>query len=169
DLVARLDRGNGPDAEAVVESGRGELRFRPGSGELDRRGGGWDLEGSREILDLERRDGQLVSDAYPNGVERPWSALCAPNAGDLLVSLDEGYECVDWGGVSHAGGGSHGALLAGDSLGPLVLCGFDPGVEDTREQWALRDVAGLVMQHFGLDSADGPELRAADPAAEVTR
>jgi hypothetical protein len=169
DLVARLGRGNGPDAEAVVEGSRGELRFRPGSGELDRRGGAWDLEGPLEVLDLERRDGQLVSDAYPNGIERLWSALCAPNAGDLLVSLDEGYECVDWGGASHTGGGSHGALLAGDSLGPLVLCGFDPGVEDTHGQWTLRDVADLVTQHFGLDSEGAPELRAARPGKEIHR
>ena len=76
---------------------------------------------------------------------------------------------MDWGGVSHTGGGSHGALLAGDSLGPLVVCGFDPGVEDTRDQWALRDVAGLVMEHFAVGPYAGPELRAATSSAEVPR
>src|SRR5204863_9907411 len=107
-------------------------------------------EGSVGVLGLERRDGRLDSEAYPDGLARLWSALRAPNAGDVLVSLAAGYECVDWGGVSHAGGGSHGALLAGDSLGPLVLCGLEAGIEDDRAQWALRDVAGLVLEHFGV-------------------
>ena len=59
---------------------------------------------------------------------------------------------MDWGGATHIGGASHGALLAGDSLGPLVLCGFEPGVMEAREQWALRDVAALVLDHFGVDA-----------------
>ena len=166
DFVARLENGNGPMPEAVVEGGGHELRFQPGSQESDRRDGRWDVEGELPILGLERRDGRMVSEEYPDGLARLWSALRAPNAGDVMVSLSTGYECVDWGGTSHAGGASHGALLAGDSLGPLVLCGLEPGVADTREQWALRDVAGLVTGHFGI--GDGPELRVAG-MAEVTR
>ena len=166
DFVARLENGNGPMPEAVVEGGGHELRFQPGSQESDRRDGRWDVEGELSILGLERRDGRMVSEEYPDGLARLWSALRAPNAGDVMVSLSTGYECVDWGGTSHAGGASHGALLAGDSLGPLVLCGLEPGVADTREQWALRDVAGLVTGHFGI--GDGPELRVAG-MAEVTR
>jgi hypothetical protein len=76
---------------------------------------------------------------------------------------------VDWGGASHAGGASHGALLAGDSLGPLVLCGFEPGLEDTREQWTLRDVADLVTEHFAAGADARPELHAATSTAEVRR
>ena len=168
DLVARLEQGrHGP--EAVVESPRGELRFAPGSAETDRRGRGWDVDGEAAVLGLQRRDGRLVSEAYPDAVERVWSALRAPNAGDLLISLAEGYECVDWGGASHAGGASHGALLAGDSLGPLVLCGFDPGVEDTREQWSLRDVAALVADHFALGPAAGPSVDAVSLQLEAPR
>ena len=150
DLLARLGSENGAEPEAIVETGAGEVRFRPGSQVVDRRGAGWDLEGDLDALALEHRDGLLTSDAYPDGVGRLWSALRAPNAGDLLVALDEGHECVDWGGVSHAGGASHGALLAGDSLGPLVLCGLESGNAGERPQWALRDVAGLVLEHFGV-------------------
>jgi hypothetical protein len=76
---------------------------------------------------------------------------CAAHAGDFVLSLSPGFESVDWGGVSHAGGGSHGALHAGDSLVPLLLVGCGP--EDpvgARAQWALRDVAPLVLDHFGL-------------------
>ena len=99
---------------------------------------------------MEPGDGGWTTPTIPDGLARLWSALTAPNAGDLLVSLEQGYECVDWGGATHVGGASHGALLAGDSLGPLVLCGLEPGVEEAREQWALRDIAALVLGHFGV-------------------
>ena len=105
-------------------------------------------------MGLERRDGRVESDRYPDALSRLWSALIAPHAGDILVSLAPGFECVDWGGTSHAGGASHGSLAAGDSLGPLVLCGFDPELVPDREQWALRDIAALVLGHFGVA---GPE------------
>jgi hypothetical protein len=167
DLVAWLSDSNGAEREAVVESERGELRFRPGAQGKDLRGASWDLEGEGDVLGIGERDGRLASEQYPDGLARLWSALEAPNAGDVLVSLTEGYECVDWGGATHVGGGSHGAALSGDSLGPLVLCGFEPGVEETREQWALRDVAGLVLDHFGV--AGGPDARAAGTPAEVAR
>jgi hypothetical protein len=163
DFVARLSTANGDVPEAIVESERGGLRFRPGSQIADRRGAAWDLDGRFEVLGLEPMDGRLASDAYPDGLARLWSALRAPNAGDVLVSLAEGYECVDWGGATHVDGASHGALAAGDSLGPLVLCGLD-GPAAAREQWALRDVAALVLSHFGIrgDVAGGaPERPAA--------
>jgi Type I phosphodiesterase / nucleotide pyrophosphatase len=166
DFIARLEDGNGSAPAAVVERNGGELRFQPGSQENDRRGGRWDTEGDLSVLELERRDGRLISDRYPDGLSRLWSALRAPHAGDVMVSLGAGYECVDWGGTSHTGGGSHGALLAGDSLGPLVLCGLEPGAAELREQWTLRDVADLVTDHFGVGG--GPELRVAG-MAEATR
>ena len=153
DLVAWLSGDNGAEPEAVVESSRGELRFRPGSQVSDRRGASWDLEGDLATLAIKRGDGWLDAAIYPDGLTRLWSALMSPNAGDLLVSLDEGDECVDWGGATHVGGASHGALLAGDSLGPLVLCGLEPGVPEAREQWALRDVSALVLDHFGVHGA----------------
>ena len=78
-------------------------------------------------------------------------ALSAPHAGDFVVSLAPGYEAVDWGGVTHAGGGSHGSLHAGDSLGPLLFVGCGPGDAGEREQWTLRDVAPVVLEHFGLE------------------
>ena len=53
-------------------------------------------------------------------------------------------------GVSHAGGGSHGSLHAGDSLGPLLFVGCGPDRAGERERWSLRDVAPVVLDHFGL-------------------
>ena len=74
----------------------------------------------------------------------------------MLVSLAPGYETVDWGGMTHVGGGSHGALEAGDSLIPMLTVGFDDGITERREQWKLADAAGLVAEHFGLEQPTGP-------------
>ena len=140
-----------PRTEAVVETERGELRFRPGrAGKRDKRGRRWHLEGELAALALSVNGGEVESAEYPDGLGRLWDALVAPHSGDVLISLAEGYECVDWGQTSHVGGGSHGSLLAGDSLCPLLLVGFSDGVEDTHEQWRITDVAALVRGHFGL-------------------
>jgi hypothetical protein len=166
DLVCRLE---GPDGLplgrpqpgmpaaggewAVVERGDAVLRFRPGGEIRDLRDGSWEIEGELAALAAWVEDGRLRSEAYPDPLARVWSALTAPHSGDFVVSLAEGFEAVDWGGVTHAGGGSHGALHAGDSLGPLLFVGCGPESADEREQWTLRDVAPVVLEHFGLDRA----------------
>jgi len=139
--------------QAVVERGGAKLRFRPGDEVRDLRGAGWDLTGEGRVLDVGVDGTEVVTPAFPDAFGRLWAALCAPQAGEILISLAEGSECVDWGGMSHAGGGSHGALAAGDSLGPLLavgLEGFDPAA---RRQWTIADAAGLVLGHFGLEKA----------------
>ena len=137
------------DGEAVVVGARGELRFAPGGELFDLRGGRWSVEGELETLDLEVRDGRVRSSSYPNALERIWSALRCPTAGDVLLSAAPGYEFVDWGGADHVGGGSHGSLHASDSLGALLWCGTGPSERSAREQWTLCDVAELVRGHFG--------------------
>jgi hypothetical protein len=144
-------------AEAVVQRGGSELRFRPGDSIADLRGRRWDVDGDPSVLEAETRDGVLVSEGYPDALSRLWSALGAPHAGDVLISAASGYELVDWGGVTHCPGGSHGSLQAGDSLGPLLLCGVEP--QSSRRQWALRDVAELVRGHFA-DERDVHEVAA---------
>jgi len=162
DLVCRLERPDGrplvrsePGAprdgcSAVVERGEARLSFRPGGPVVDPRGGRWQVEGDLEALEAVIEDGRLRSETYPDPLARVWSALCAPHAGDFLLSLQPGFEAVDWGGVTHAGGGSHGSLHAGDSLGPLLFVGCGPAAADEREQWTLSDVAPAVLDHFGL-------------------
>jgi hypothetical protein len=140
----------GADIWAVVERRGRRLRFRPGSGVVDMRGEGWEIEGEEEALEAVVAAGEIVSEAYPDPLGRVWSALSAPHAGDFVLSLEPGFEAVDWGGVSHAGGGSHGSLHAGDSLGPLLFVGCGPGSAAERAQWSLRDVAPAVLQHFGV-------------------
>jgi hypothetical protein len=110
------------------------------------------LEGDPSALAASVESDRFDSEDYPDALARVWSALTAPHAGDFVLSLAEGFEAVDWGGVSHAGGGSHGSLLAGDSLGPLLFVGCGPDSPDTRDQWTLRDVAPVVREHFGLNA-----------------
>ena len=135
---------------AVVERRGERLRFRPGGEVGDLRGGRWELDGETAALEAVVEAGRLRSETYPDPLARVWSALSAPHAGDFVVSLEPGFEAVDWGGVTHAGGGSHGSLHAGDSLGPLLFVGCGPESADEREQWTLRDVAPVVREHFGL-------------------
>jgi hypothetical protein len=136
---------------AVVERDGERLRFRPGGELSDLRGRPWRLEGEPGVLDAAIDDGRLRSDDYPDPLGRLWAALCAPHCGDLLLSVGLGYECVDWGGTTHVGGGSHGSLHRGDSLGPLLFVGCGPESAGEREQWTLADVAPVVRAHFGLD------------------
>ena len=109
------------------------------------------MSGELGVLAAAVTAGRLRSETYPDPLARVWSALTAPHAGDFVLSLALGFEAVDWGGVTHAGGGSHGALHAGDSLGPLLFVGCGPGSADEREQWALRDVAPVIREHFGVE------------------
>jgi Type I phosphodiesterase / nucleotide pyrophosphatase len=140
----------GDGAWAVVERAGALLRFRPGGEVADLRGGRWELQGDAGVLSATVEDGRLDSADYPDPLARVWSALSAPHAGDFVVSLAPGFEAVDWGGVSHAGGGSHGSLHAGDSLAPLLFVGCGPESAEEKEQWTLRDVAPVVYEHFGL-------------------
>ena len=138
------------DAFAAVERGEAKLRFRPGDGLVDLRGGRWQVDGDLDVLEARIEDGRLRSDIYPDPLSRVFSALAGPHAGDFILSLEPGFEAVDWGGISHAGGGSHGALDAGDSLGPLLFVGCGPADASERDQWTLSDVAPAVREHFGL-------------------
>jgi hypothetical protein len=151
DLVLRLT--DHPDGEAVVRADRGdgirELRFAPRGDLEDLRGARWGVEGDTDLLDLRTEDGRVRSSTYPDALARIWSALRCRTAGDVLASAVPGYEFLDWGGAHHVGGGSHGSLHANDSLGSLLWCGTGPDAA-TREQWALRDIAGLVLEHLGV-------------------
>ena len=106
------------------------------------------------------RDCLLHTPEHPDVLARAWSALTCPTSGEVLLSAARGWEFQDWGGQAHVGGGSHGSLRAEDSLGALILCGVQgdghpgnpvarPG-ERGRAQWSIRDVAPLVLGHFGL-------------------
>jgi hypothetical protein len=139
ELAERLDGRPGVDlvlfrdgADAVARRDRAELRFL-------RSDGGWRLSGDEAVLD---------GDRYPDGLERAWCALACPNAGDVLVSAAPGWEFADLGGGHHAGGGSHGSLLAGDSIVPVLAAGLASEPPDAPR---TIDLAPLALAHFGLE------------------
>ncbi|MGI8945313.1 MAG: alkaline phosphatase family protein [Thermoleophilaceae bacterium] len=146
DVISR--RGEG---EGIVWTPRGELRFSPGGELADERGERWSVEGELDALGLELRDGVLSSERYPDALSRLWSSLDCPRSGDVLLSAAPGVDFMDWGGHDHVGGGSHGSLHRCDSLGVLLMCGIGPGVADPPGQLAIRDVAPMVLEHFGVD------------------
>jgi len=154
DLVMWLER-DAHDAprEAVISSpARGELRFAPGGPVEDLRGRTWSVEGALEAIGATEHEGRLLSPDYPDALARVWSALTCPTSGEVLLSAAPGREFIDWGRQAHVGGGSHGSLHACDSLGALILTGVSPP-EPPPAQWAIRDVAPLVLGHFTPDGS----------------
>ncbi len=143
------------EVRAVVERNGFELRFRPGGQLRDVRGAGWMVDGEPEALAADITRGRFEADEYPDGLSRLWSALTSPHAGDVLISAADGYECIDWGGVSHTGGGSHGSLGRADSLSPLLFVGCGPKKPAKHPQWALRDLAPVILEHFGIRGRRG--------------
>jgi hypothetical protein len=104
---------------------------------------------------MARRDGAdapVEKLEHPDAAWRVRSALANPNAGELLVSAAEGWELVDLGGQHHAGGGSHGSLVAGDSVVPLLTIGI--GAELHR----ITDVVPAVLDHFGVAAPAAMEV-----------
>jgi hypothetical protein len=152
DFIAWRQGGEGVVRPGSAYAGAdiGELRFSPGGDLRDLRGGTWAIDGDQRALELDTSDGRVVSGTYPNPLERLWAALSCPTSGDLLVSAAPGYEFVDWGGFDHVGGGSHGSLHRGDSLGTLIFCGTGPDSRDAREQWTIADAAPEIARHFAL-------------------
>jgi len=113
------------DGEAVARREGEELRFREN--------GGWELNGDPALLD------------HPDALARVWAALHNPNAGDVLVSAAPGYEFTDLAGHSHAGGGSHGSLVAGDSEVPMLVVGMESVPA------GITGVMPLALGHFGVE------------------
>jgi hypothetical protein len=101
------------------------------------------------VLEASVDGGRIETPAYPDGLGRLYSAMLAPHSGDLMISAALGYECLDWGGTAHVGGGSHGSLRREDSEGPLLFVGCGPQSADDRDQWALQDVAPVIREYFG--------------------
>jgi Type I phosphodiesterase / nucleotide pyrophosphatase len=149
DLVMWLER-DAHDAprEGVISSPEhGELRFSPGGSVVDPRGGRWSVDGALAAIGGAIEDRVLRTPSYPDALSRVWSALTCPTSGEVLLSATPGYEFLDWGRQAHLGGGSHGSLHASDSLGALILSGVSLP-EREPEQWAIRDVASLILRHF---------------------
>ena len=111
-------------------------------------------EGDQVLARRAGEDSPVEKLDHPDVAWRARSALADPNAGELLVSASEGWELADLGGRHHVGGGSHGSLVAGDSLVPLVTVGL--GAKPRR----ITDVAPAVLEHFGVAVPDAMEAPA---------
>ena len=102
-----------------------------------------------------RADAPVDKLDHPDAARRSRAALANPNAGELLVSAAEGWELADLGGGHHVGGGSHGSLVAGDSLVPIVTVGLRaPGPR------RITEVAPAVLEHFGVAVPESMEALA---------
>ncbi len=135
-VAEALDGADGVDvvlfregAEAVARRQGEELRFERHGERTDE---GYSTSGDATILD------------QPDGLARAWAALANPNAGEVIVSAAAGWEFADLAGRHHAGGGSHGSLLEGDSEVPMLTVGLD--VEPT----SITDVMPAALEHFGV-------------------
>src|SRR6478672_1186821 len=102
------------------------------------------LEGDGVVARRDGADGPVEKLEHPDAARRARPAPANPPAGELLVSAAEGWELVDLGGRHHAGGGSHGSLVAGDSFAPVVTVGLETEIR------RITDVAPAVLAHFGV-------------------
>ena len=109
------------------------------------------LEGDEVVARRDGADAPVEKLEHPDVVRRARSALANPNAGELLVSAAEGWELADLGGRHHAGGGSHGSLVAGDSVVPLLTIGIDAEIR------RITDVVPAVVEHFGVPVPEAME------------
>jgi hypothetical protein len=87
---------------------------------------------------------ELLADV-PDGVERAFAATRNPNAGEVIVSAAQGFEFTDLAGRPHVGGGSHGALTAGDSEVPMLTLGL------ASVPRRIVDVAPTLIEHLGVE------------------
>ena len=135
--------------EAAIASRDAELRFAPAAAQHADEPR-WDAVGDLSVVGGSLDDaGAFRSATHPDALARAWSALACPTAGDVILSAGPAYEFVDWGGVGHLRGGSHGSLHASDSLAPLLWCGLDHEPATPGRPWSIRDVAPMVLGHFG--------------------
>jgi len=145
-LAERLDAEPAVDVALFLEDGwavarrdREELRFAPG-------GAGFRVSGDPDVLDPCR---------YPDGLARAWHGVAGARAGDVVVSAAEGWELADIGGRDHRGGGSHGSLLADDSIVPMLALGLE-GV-GLSPQPRIAELVCATLAHFGLPGSSAPD------------
>ena len=161
DLFAWLETRSAPGAagaptarrrrrEAVVERAGRELRFRPGRRGPTGAAPAGTLEGELGGARGDRR-ATAASTSPPirtrwRGCGRRWPPRTRARS---LVSAEPRLRVRRLGRRHALPGRQPRRARAGDSLGPAGALRPRAGIEDAREQWALRDVAGLVLGHFG--------------------
>ena len=102
-------------------------------------------DGERAVVRRDGADGSPADLEHPDAVTRVTAALANPNAGELIVSAAAGWEFADLAGRHHAGGGSHGSLVLGDSEVPMLTVGLDALPA------SIVEVMPAVLGHFGVE------------------
>jgi hypothetical protein len=155
----------------TVATPRGQLSFwRGGQGTAqgtDAYGTTWSWQGDLEALRYERDGATLYSSEYPNAFERIANVLDARNSGELWLTAQPGCEFEVPGGKAHAGGASHGALHALDSLSPVIVANAP-----RRLPKAMRsvDIAPLCLEALGLSMRyQVGDARVASPSTAASR
>ena len=137
---------------AVVERDGERLRFRPGGEVADLRGGRWELEGDLAVLEATVEDGRLRSDEYPDPLARVFvGARRRPTPATSSSRWRRATRRSTGAGSATPAAAATAPCTRGDSLGPLLFVGCGPDDAAEREQWALRDVAPVVLEHFGIE------------------
>jgi hypothetical protein len=153
DLVMWHGRLAGSDADTyVAESPLGRLEFWRGTTgsqhARDALGTEWSWKGEIVALRLDVDNHLVESAEYPNAFERIAGALDARDSGEVWVTAQPGCEFELPGGEAHAGGASHGALHALDSLSLLVVGGAaSPTLPRVTRSV---DIAPICMQLLGV-------------------
>ena len=115
-----------------VVSHEGTLRFRKGGNLQDSYQNLWELQGEREILNIETAGEYIDYSHYPNALERIAQCLENPNAGELVITAKPGYLLEGEGVPKKHGKGSHGSLQQEDSMVPLIISGTSAKIEKPR-------------------------------------
>ncbi|MEO6866818.1 MAG: alkaline phosphatase family protein [Gaiellales bacterium] len=150
-IIALNGEGGEVRARRDIERGIPTLRSALGHDPTDR----WIVEGDLEVLDLQRTDGVLLYNSYPDALGRIGSAVSCINTGDVLVSAKPRWEFTDIGGSAHSGG-SHGSLHVTDSTAPLITIGLEGITPDGLGTVRLTDIAPLAASHLQLTGSVQP-------------
>jgi hypothetical protein len=152
-VIWRTGPVNGGQAKYTVVSRRGRLEFSRETGAaspcVDLFGGTWAWRGDAAAVGIVQEGRTLLFDEYPNAFERLAGVLDLPQSGEIWITAKPGCEFEVPGGAAHAGGGSHGALHALDSLSPVILAGGPTGLTLPRQMRSI-DIAPLCMALLGM-------------------
>jgi hypothetical protein len=132
-LAERLDGDPAIEVALFAENGAVVARREGTELRVDDTGDAVRLEGDAAVLD------------QPDAVARALAAVRCPNAGEVVVSAAAGWEFEDLGGRHHRGGGSHGSLVEGDSIVPILAVGLD-----APPPRSVVDVSPAILGHFGV-------------------
>jgi len=150
DRVARLDVGD----DMATASNRAAMVYTDDPRRVAER---LDAQPAAGIV-IFREDGRLVARrngdeddailaAVPDGRLRAAAALANPNAGEVIVSAEPGWEFYDLAGRHHLGGGSHGSLEAADSVVPMLSIGLGPPPA------SIAGIKEAIVRHFEAPGA----------------